>query len=155
MMRTTKTVTSFVLDRGNATAAAATAAGSGKKDHRLLILRRSQGVRTMRGLWAGVSGTIEGDEDPLDRARIEILEEVGLAQDVITLVRAAAPTRVTSPRHPGREWLVFPFLFEAANPRVRLNWENSEFRWIRPGDLGRYRTVPDLGRVLSLLLLDG
>ena len=133
-MRTVRIVTSFIRSGG-----------------RFLILKRSSKVRSMQGLWSGVSGTIEGDEDPLVRAEIEIFEEVGIRHDAITLVNAAAEMTVRSPLH-GGEWRIHPFLFGAENPAVRLNWENSDFRWIRIGDLKRYRTVPELGSVLLGLL---
>ena len=45
---------------------------------KILLLKRSQKVKTMKNLWAGISGLIEGDEEPLSRAKIEIFEEVGI-----------------------------------------------------------------------------
>ncbi len=54
-MRSTKIVTSFI-----------------KNDDKLLILKRSDKVRSMKGLWAGISGIIENNEEPLTRAKIEI-----------------------------------------------------------------------------------
>ena len=47
-MRSTKIVTSFIRDK-----------------EKLLILKRSDKVKSMKGLWAGVSGIIENDEEPL------------------------------------------------------------------------------------------
>ena len=60
-MRSTKIVTSFIKNR-----------------IRLLILKRSDKVKSMKGLWAGVSGIIEKNEEPLNRAKIEIFEEIGI-----------------------------------------------------------------------------
>ena len=134
-MHSTKIVTSFVMD------------GS-----RLLILKRSNSVRSMKGLWAGVSGIIEKNEEPLSRAKIEIFEEVGIAEDRIALVKSGDEMAVNSPQYENHEWRIFPFLFEASNPTIRLNWENSEFKWIRVNELGRYRTVPSLQKVLLSLL---
>ena len=45
---------------------------------KILILKRSEKVRSMKGLWSGISGIIENDEEPLNRAKIEIFEEVGI-----------------------------------------------------------------------------
>ncbi len=134
-MRSTRIVTAFV-----------------RNDQRLLLLRRSRRVRTMKGMWSGVSGIIEGDESPLYRARTEILEETGMAGDAVSLVRAAKRMRIGSPQYANHEWVVFPFLFEARDRRVRLNWENSDYRWIAREELGDYRTVPSLERVLLRLL---
>lgn len=133
-MRSTKIVTAFL-----------------QNNDRILILKRSKKVKTMRGLWAGVSGIIEGDEEPLDRAKIEIFEEVGMTEDKIDLVRSAKKMKVNSPQYENHEWEIFPFLFDVKNPQVRLNWENSEYKWIKRDELRNYKTVPSLERVLNLL----
>jgi len=134
-MRSTKIVTSFIKD-----------------NEKLLILKRSDKVKSMKGLWAGISGIIEKNEDPLKRARIEIFEEVGITEDMITLVRSAEEMMVNSPQYKNHEWEIFPFLFEAKNPIIKLNWENSEFKWINVEELENYDTVPSLQKVLFNLL---
>ena len=134
-MRSTKIVTSFIRD-----------------NDKLLILKRSEKVKSMKGLWAGISGIIEKNEEPLQRARIEIFEEVGIIEDKITLVKSAEEMRVHSPQYENHEWEIFPFLFEAKNPTIKLNWENSEFKWINVDELENYETVPSLEKVLFNLL---
>lgn len=134
-MRRIRIVTALVMNRG-----------------RLLLLRRSRDVRSMRGLWSAVSGTIEGGEAPLERARTEILEETGIRRDDVRFVRSGDMMVIRAARYGDREWELFPFLFEASHTRVRLNWENSDHAWVRPEQVGEYDTVPDLGRVLGRLL---
>jgi len=134
-MRSTRIVTSFIKD-----------------DEKLLILKRSDKVKSMKGLWAGISGIIEKNEEPLKRAKIEIFEEVGITENMITLVKSAEEMRVNSPQYENHEWEVFPFLFEAKNPIIKLNWENSEFKWINVKELENYDTVPSLQKVLFNLL---
>ncbi len=134
-MRSTKIVTSFIKD-----------------NEKLLILKRSDKVKSMKGLWAGISGIIEKNEEPLKRAKIEIFEEVGITEDMITLVRSAEEMRVNSPQYNNHEWEIFPFLFEAKNPMIKLNWENSDFKWINVEELENYDTVPSLQKVLFNLL---
>jgi len=67
-MRSTRIVTSFI-----------------KFNDRILILKRSEKVRSMKGLWSGVSGIIENNENPIDRAKIEIFEEIGIREKEIRL----------------------------------------------------------------------
>ena len=43
----------------------------------------------MKGLWAGISGIIEKNEEPLTRAKIEIYEETGIVEDKIKLVKSS------------------------------------------------------------------
>ena len=35
---------------------------------------------------------------------------------------------------------------------IKLNWENSDFRWIEVGQLKEFNTVPSLERILLSLL---
>ena len=134
-MHVTKIVTSFIQD-----------------EQKLLILRRSNQVKTMKGLWAGISGIIEKNELPLTRAKIEIYEETGISEDKIRLIKNAAKLRIHSPQYENHEWEIFPFLFEAKNPDIKLNWENSEYIWITINELKNYNTVPSLEKVLQNLL---
>lgn len=134
-MRATKIVTSFIQDK-----------------QKILILKRSDKVKTMKGLWAGISGIIERNESPLTRAKIEIYEETGILEDKIKLIKSAEKLRVNSPQYENHEWEIFPFLFEAKNPEIKLNWENSEYIWITFDELKNYNAVPSLEKVLLNLL---
>ncbi len=134
-MRSTKIVTSFIRD-----------------NKKLLILKRSDKVKSMKGLWAGISGIIEKDEEPLSRAKIEIFEEAGITEDKITLIKTSEEIRIHSPQYKNHEWEIFPFLFESNNPTIKLNWENSDFKWINIEELENYETVPSLQKVLFNLL---
>ena len=134
-MRSTKIVTSFLTD-----------------NDKFLILKRSQKVKTMKGLWAGVSGIIEKNEEPLERAKIEIFEELGISENRISLLKSADQIKVESPQYKNHEWEIFPFLFEAKEPEIKLNWENSEYLWINADEISNYETVPNLEKVLLNLL---
>ena len=134
-MHSTRIVTSFI-----------------RSNDKLLILKRSNKVKTMKELWSGISGIIENNEMPLKRAKIEIFEEAGIMENEIELIKAAEEMRINSPQYKNHEWEIFPFLFEATNPTIKLNWENSDFRWIRAEELETYETVPSLQKVLLNLL---
>lgn len=134
-MRSTRIVTSFIKD-----------------NDRFLLLKRSDKVKTMKGLWAGVSGIIEGDEEPLKRAKIEIFEELGIIEDKIKFLKSSLEMKVRSPQYENHEWEIFPFLFEVKNPIIKLNWENSEYRWITVNEIKNYETVPSIDKVLFSLL---
>ena len=134
-MRSTEIVTSFI-----------------KKDNKFLILKRSKNVKTMKELWAAVSGIIEKDELPLKRAKIEIFEEVGLKEEQIELIKSSEKMRIKSAQYKNHEWVIHPFLFATDNPKIKLNWENSEYKWILADEISNYETVPELGSVLFNLI---
>ena len=129
-MREAKVVTCFLLRR---------AAGGDE----VLLLRRSQQVGTYRGRWAGVSGYLE-EADPLAQAYREVEEEAGLAREDVTLLLAGDPLEVLD-AEAGRRWIVHPFLFEVRpDAQVRVDWEHTEARWMRPEEVFAFDTVPQL-----------
>ena len=133
-MKEASVVTCFLLRRS----------GGGEE---ILLLRRSQRVSTYRGRWAGVSGYME-ETDPLTQAYTEIEEETGLAREDVQLLRTGEPLEVVD-AEADRRWIVHPFLFEVEEPaRIRADWEHIETRWIRPEDILRYETVPQLAETL-------
>ena len=105
----------------------------------------------MRGLWGGVSGIIEGNEEPLERAKIEIFEETGIGENDIALARTANQMQISS-QYSNHGWVIHPFLFTVKESQIKLNWENSEYRWIIPDEIPKYKTVPSLDKVLARLL---
>ncbi len=135
MTRATKIVTCFL-----------------KSGDKILILKRSDKVKSMKSLWAGISGIIENNESPLERTKIEIFEELGIEASQIKLLKESAKMRITSPQYENHEWEVYPFLFSVENPKIKLNWENSDYKWVRVEEISNYETVPSLEKVLSNLL---
>ena len=123
-----------------------------KNDDKILILKRSDKVKSMKCLWAGISGIIENNETPLTRAKIEIFEEAGIREEQIELLKAVQQIKISAPQYKNHEWNIFPFLFKAKNPEIKLNWENSEFKWIEPNEIKNYETVPELEKILFSLL---
>ena len=134
-MRSTRIITAFI-----------------KNNKKILILKRSSKVRTMKGLWSAVSGIIENNENPLDRAKIEIFEEIGMKKEKLNLVKKMEKIKISSPQYENHQWEVFSFLFETEETEVKLNWENSEFKWIYVDELKNYETVPSLNKILINLL---
>ncbi len=135
MTRATKIVTCFL-----------------KSGDKILILKRSDKVKSMKSLWAGISGIIENNESPLERTKIEIFEELGIDANQIQLLKESAKMRIVSPQYENHEWEVYPFLFSVENPKIKLNWENSEYKWVKVEEISNYETVPSLDKVLSNLL---
>ena len=135
-MNSTSIVTSFITN-----------------DQKILLLKRSNQVKSMKCLWAGISGIIEkDDETPLSRAKIEIFEEVGIKEEELKLLKSIQQLSIVSAQYKNHEWNIFPFLFSTKNMEIKLNWENSEFKWIKPNELKNYETVPELEKILFSLL---
>ena len=125
-----------------------------KSADKILILRRSEKVGTYQGRWAGVSGYVETNPD--EQALTEIREETGLEKSDIELMAKGAPIEVID-EEIGRKWIIHPYLFHIADPnKIKLDWEHKELKWIIPGDMGKYETVPELKKALeSVYSVDG
>jgi len=122
-----------------------------RRGSRVLILKRSQAVRTNKGRWAGVSGYVEPGEEPLETAYKELEEETSARPDQVRLVNVGRVQRLIDEEH-GTTWAVHPFLFDDLGVEVSLDWEHTECTWIEPDRLGEYDTVGGLRETLDAAL---
>jgi PncC family amidohydrolase len=114
---------------------------------KILILRRSGKVGTYRRSWAGVSGYLETND--IDQAYTEISEETDIYKKDLKLVKKGKPLEVID-NDLNRKWIVHPFLFHVKAPdKVKIDWEHTEAKWIKPSELKKYETVPGLARALA------
>jgi 8-oxo-dGTP diphosphatase len=112
-------------------------------DGQILILRRSNTVKTMKEKWGAVSGYLENN-DPLTQAIIEINEETGLDSSKIQLVRSGDVLLAIDPENPDTSYNIHPYLFRSKSGKVILSREHDRFKWITMKELWRYDTVPKL-----------
>jgi len=117
---------------------------------KILILKRSNNVKTYKGLWGGVAGYIEEDEKPIETAFKEIKEEVGLENQDVELIRQLEPIAFTDYYEQNKyDWEIFPFLFKLKkNSKIKIDWEHSEYRWITPSQIKEFETVPHLREIV-------
>jgi 8-oxo-dGTP diphosphatase len=112
---------------------------------KILLLRRSQKVKTMKGKWAGVSGYIEKSEEPVRRAITEIKEETGFTDKNITFLEEGKPLEAADNMRPNNiTWVVHPFYFRSNTDDIQLDWEHDAYKWIHPSELEKFDTVPRL-----------
>ncbi len=117
----------------------------------ILLVRRSDRVRTYRGHWAAISGYLEVGATPLSQAREELREELGLGEEDALLIRAGEPLTFTDDAI-GVTWTVHPFLFRLHDGSdIRTDWEASVSRWAPPTEIAELPTVPMLREALALV----
>ncbi len=114
---------------------------------KVLVLKRSMGVGTYRGRWAGVSGYIEAWETPLEAAEREVREETGVSK--AALVREGRPLSI---KDQDRRWVVHPFLFDVSTDKLTLDWEHDDYRWMEPNKVKGLNAVPGLYAALREVL---
>ena len=118
----------------------------------ILILLRSQKVGSYQGKWAGVSGFVEKENTPDEQVYIEIWEETGLEKGDLNLLKKGEPFDVFDHGN-NLYWRVHPYLFAIEEPKkIRIDWEHSECKWIKPDELKNFDTVPSLLRTLEAVI---
>ena len=129
---------------------------------KLLLLKRSQEVGTHRGMWNCVGGYIKSDlqsngelkvkESPVKRARHEIEEELGIKKEDLKLIDQAEPVDWVDDTS-DKTWRIHYFLFESKTNKVKLDWEHTEFRWVKPNQIKKYKNIiglePNLKRLMK------
>ena len=124
------------------------------KEGNILILKRSDKVRTYKGCWSGVAGYVEQGEELIDTAFKEIFEETGLKKTDVELIKKADPIEFFDTYEDiNYNWKIFPFLFKTRKKgKLNIDWEHTKYRWINPLKVGKFDTVPHFGKVVSSLL---
>ena len=115
---------------------------------KFLILKRSMFVGSFQGYWSCISGYREEDEKPLETALREISEETQKTRASLTLLKSTGPLYSEIPA------VIFEshwFLFESEDKDISLDWEHDEFKWIKPAEIGKFKTVPWLESMIKIL----
>ena len=105
---------------------------------RFVMLHRPSTSRSYPGRWSLVSGKMEAGESPVDTARREILEEVG-----IVVGDASGTIDALVVREGDIIWKVHLFIFEVPEGiEPNINSENTEYRLCSIDDLDGMELVP-------------
>jgi 8-oxo-dGTP pyrophosphatase MutT (NUDIX family) len=114
------------------------------------MLKRSEKVNINRGLWCGVAGRIEKGMTPEETAFKEILEETDLQKNQIELIGSVPPILIDIDTQ--NEALIYPFLFKTDNPIIKLDWEHTEYKWVKLNMINNLETVPRFNDILKALM---
>jgi 8-oxo-dGTP diphosphatase len=118
----------------------------------VLILLRGDRVRSYRGIWGGVSGRIQNQRTPLEQAELEVKEETGLSGEDVASIKEGE-VLVFDDNAVKIHKVVYPFLFRIKDPgKVRIDWEHTQMKWIKPSDMDQYPIMPQLKETLSRVL---
>jgi 8-oxo-dGTP diphosphatase len=118
----------------------------------ILILLRSDRVRSYKGIWGGVSGRIQNLCTPLEQAQLEVKEETGLSEGNILAVKQGIVLIFDDLEVKIRK-VVYPFLFQIKDvDEIKIDWEHTQYRWIRPSEIDQYQTMPQLKETLQRVL---
>ena len=129
-MKTYFAVTSVVMNKG-----------------KVLILKKSPKDWNYPNKWSFCSGYAKEFEAAEDTSIREIREETGLKGKIL---RKGKIIEVKDDKN-RKTWVVAPFLCRVNSRKVKLDHENSEYRWISHKDIKNYPRVPGLQKDLKVL----
>lgn len=117
------------------------------KDKELFLVKRAQNVDSP-GTWCTVGGGVEGNEDYLEAAKRECLEELGSCPEISDIIDDIDSSV--------KDDLIYKTFIAVVSPETRASWkpklnpENDEFGWFKPNELPK-PLHPGLAYTLKLL----
>lgn len=115
---------------------------------RLGLFRRSQHVTGDVGRWHCITGFLPEGTAPLRHAMVEVLEELGIAEQALCRVGDKV---IEMEDERGQQWRVHAFHFECSTDRTQLNWENDDACWIAFDEIHTLSIVHWLPRLVGEL----
>lgn len=103
------------------------------KEGKILIMKRSPNRKRHPSYWSLPAGLVGDDEDILDAAKREILEETGI---VVNSLEEGPSLDVSEG---GVEANITYFLAGAGDQEVNLNKEHTEYKWVTPKEAFEYK----------------
>ncbi|QQG40107.1 MAG: NUDIX domain-containing protein [Candidatus Aenigmatarchaeota archaeon] len=116
-----------------------------QSNEEVLLLKRSQKVGHYQGKWCGVAGYLDStDQPPIAKVLEEVNEETGIRKAAISRVRFGENYSWRD-GETNKSWIVYPALVKVSGkPRITLDEEHTEHAWIKPHELRKFETVPNL-----------
>lgn len=120
-----------------------------KYKNKFLLLKRSDKVGAYKGKWNSIGGYIDEDKPVKEKVLEEIWEELKIKKDDVKNMMGGNPYEVVD-KEIGKIWIVHPFVAELKKePAIVLDFEHTEFRWVKEEDIENYDSVPGLKEVIK------
>ncbi|RJQ15828.1 NUDIX domain-containing protein [Candidatus Woesearchaeota archaeon] len=117
----------------------------------ILLLKRSDKVNAYKGKWNSIGGYLDEPVSLRKKVLEELREELGIITNIKSLSTAEPHTLVDKAIN--KTWIIFPVLVELSKkPEITLDWEHTDFVWIKPEQINDYDVVPDVPFLLKRVL---
>jgi len=123
-----------------------------KYNDKILLLKRSDRVSTYKGKWNTVAGYLDEVKSLEEKALEELREEIGVDDRIISSIKIGKMYEFYDEKI-DRKWIVTPILVELKElPKIKLNEEHTEYKWIKIDEIENFDTVPNLMKSLKIVL---
>lgn len=118
---------------------------------KLLLLKRSDKVGAYKGKWNSIGGYLDDSKSLDQKVKEELSEELNIEDDDIANIKIGSAYKFHD-QAIDKIWHIFPVLAELkTKPKIKLDWEHTDFVWIDIDEIKNYDTVPKLLEVLEHL----
>lgn len=116
---------------------------------KVLLLKRSDRVGTYPGKWNTVTGYLDEVKTIREKVWDEIEEEIGISDEDILSYDFGESYKFKD-SSANKTWIVHPVLVDLKDkPVIKLDWEHTEYKWIRPDQIKKFDVVPRLDESLK------
>lgn len=117
----------------------------------ILLVKRGHGLADANGYWSTVNGFIDQNMPVAEIAANELAEELGLKVSSEDIKVARSYTLQGDMEK--RSYIVFPCLVKlSGKPEITLDWEHTDYAWIKRQDLTKYHILEDLAEAIDAAL---
>jgi 8-oxo-dGTP pyrophosphatase MutT (NUDIX family) len=115
-----------------------------------LLLKRSEKVRTYKKKWNTVAGYLDDPDQTLfEKILEELSEELSLGKETISSYSFGKKYQFTDHVN-NKTWIVHPSLVTLTEkPKITLDWEHTDYKWITPNEIQNFDTVPNLKKSMK------
>jgi len=115
---------------------------------KILLVKRSQGMRLYPGCWNGISGFLDDSKNLEEKVREELHEELGLKDSDISKIELKAILKQED-KSINKTWLVHAVRVEILTQEVTLDWEAETYKWYKKEDLADLNFLPGFEEVIE------
>jgi 8-oxo-dGTP diphosphatase len=118
---------------------------------KILLLKRSEEVGSMRGMWDNAGGYYDELITPEEIGHKELLEEAGITLEHITEMKEGT---IIEFEHNNKSYIYCLYYCTVSRESIILDYEHTDHMWVLPKDIENYDTVPYYLENLRLFLPD-
>jgi 8-oxo-dGTP diphosphatase len=97
---------------------------------RILLLKRSENIAFLPGVWEDIGGRLKQFEEPEQALRREVREESGLEIEIIRPINIFHLFH--GERNADNEMIIITYWCRSLSDHVVLSQEHSDYRWLSP-----------------------
>jgi len=115
----------------------------------ILLLKRSDKVRTYQGKWNTVAGYLDEIKPIKEKVLEELQEELKITESDIENIHFGEFYELHDPQI-NKTWFVQPVLvIVKEKPEIEIDWEHVEFKWIKKEEISNFDIVPGIEKSLE------